>query len=318
MRNRVLIYLDYGPSKKIITSMEKLIDTVEEDNRSLISALPYIVEVDSETRRRAIIRLAEAWAKLTGTSKLAEATVALIEQYRSKMIDDRKLITKIVRALSEAKHIEDISIMNVVLKIGLGKAFPDLGLLAIYEDPLSLEQGLRIGRIELPNTILRRNVALEYESKILKKIRKIDIEFVLIKKRTFSNLNIKIIDWRCLGVYPYNGMLRSVGEDNVELAEPTLCAYLRYNVDIITEVSPQRSVIVIYYRFPRSSSKLLTRLYEIGEILDKCYILCLPSSFSSRDLEFVLEFLKRCGIDVKAVVDVPVDVFLDMFLLRNS
>ncbi|NPA69244.1 MAG: hypothetical protein GXO26_00375 [Crenarchaeota archaeon] len=318
--SRVLIYLDYGPSRELVTRIERYLELLEKDNKALISTLPYIVDLDEETKKKIIIKLAEIWARITASTRLAESTVSIIYQYITRSINDKTLMLNIVKEISKIEQIEDLLIMNTLLKIGTGKALPDLGLIALYEDPLSIEQGRRVGRIEISNILVRKMVSLQYESRIMKTIRKLELEIVLCRKKFKSYDNIKIIDWRCLGIYPYSGYTRSISSEGIELAEPVLCAYLRHNVDISTIVGERSSckVIISHYRIPKISLD-----YEcINNILHdrsfKYHILCLPSSMTLRDRDIVVNFLKSIGIDVHKVLDVPVDVLLDLFPFCNT
>ncbi len=316
MMNKVLIYLDYGPSKRVVTDIDEFVSIIESDNRALISSLPYIINLDIAKRREVILKIARIWAKLTSSTRLAEATVSILEQYLHNIIDRRTLMLKVVREISNIEQIEDLIIMNILLKIGTGKSFPDIDLVALYEDPLSLEQGCRVGRIDVPGVLVRRQVRLEYESRLLKGLKKILLEFVLIRKR--PRCHVKVIDWRCLGVYPYNGICRSIDIYSRELAEPVLCAYMRHGVDIVTEI-PQHnpvSVIVVYYRFPRTVSENTDFVNYVEKFSP--YFLCLPSSLSFKDFNMVASFLKDLGINILHIVDVPIDLVLELFRVCNS
>ncbi|NPB01181.1 MAG: hypothetical protein GXO10_07375 [Crenarchaeota archaeon] len=313
MSSRALIYIDYGPLKSVVTEIEKYLELLEKDPKILISTLPYIINIDIETRKNIILKLAEKWATLTASTRIVESTVSIICQYIMRTIDDRKLMLNIIKEISKIEQIEDLLIMNILLKIGTEKALPDLDLVALYEDPLSLEQGRRIGRIEIPNILVRRIASLQYTSKIMKTIRKIELEFVLCRKRVKEN-NIVIIDWRCLGIYPYNGLSISIDSNGNELAEPVLCAYLRHSVNISTILDnfKDSKIIVMHYRIPRTIVD--KDVLDILQAVDKrlCF-LCLPSSLTSRDLDVVLSFLKSIGFNIYKIVNVPVDVLLDMF-----
>ncbi len=318
--SNLLIYLDYGPSKELITRIERFLELLEKDNKILISTLPYIVELDEDTRKKIIIKLAEIWAKITASTRIAESIVSTIYQYITKSINDKTLMLNIIREVSRIEQIEDLLIMNTLLKIGTGKALPDIGLIAVYEDPLSIEQGRRVGRIEISNILVRRIVSLQYESRIAKTIRKLELEFVLCRKKLKDSNNIEIIDWRCLGIYPYSGYFRSMSNEGIELAEPVLCAYIRHQVNVSTIIESRSSykVIIVHYRVPRSSvdHELLRNM--LCDKNSKYYILCLPSSMTFRDRDIVIRFLKNFGINIQNIVDVPVDVLLDMFRFRNS
>ncbi len=304
----MLAYVDHGAARGLYTNVGDLLKKIDEVKWIILSLLIY--EIAENEKEKVVGKIIEKWLNITASARFVEDVYTTIIAYNNRIIKtDQELARKLVKIVSEVKHyIEDLYLMNTILKVLTGKALPDIGLLVVYENPLEVEQGRRQRPLRIRNTLLRREAEAVYESKLCKSIKRLNIEYVIVRK-VVTKPQIKLIDWNCMGLYPYSPSLDSVVQGK-EVAEPCLCAYLKHGVDIVSTISTTRLVLSHYRKLDNLNVVNVLKLCE--EFSNINNILVLPPSMTKVHILTVKAYLQKQGVEVVSHCEVPVDILLDV------
>ncbi len=304
---KLLIYVDHGAFRKLYERLEEYIKDVEEHSWIILSTIPIVLSyepVDNDI----IWNLANKWLSITYSTRYVESIVVLLEHYRRRIIGEKEFIIKMLHTISEKlEYIEDLYLTNILMKIATNMAFPDLGILVIYEDPLSIEQGRRAGLVDISNVLVKKKLKVVYESKIHRSIRTLEINTAIVRKKSSST--IVVTDWSNLGLYPYSGYNVSTDNEGRRLADPILCSYLKYRVDLVTNIM-YRDVIINFTKFQTSNYVRVIRELDKSSV----NIVTLPETMSTRDIDRIITALRRHNVNVSGILNIPLDIFLELFL----
>ncbi len=309
-----MIYIDHGAFRKSYLEFDRYIEDLDSKPWILFSTIPITFRKVEDFDK--IFKIIDKWLRITASVNYVESIYVIINNYVKGVIDKSRLVRQIINTISEKlKYIEDLYATNIVLKLCTGYCLPDLDILVVYEDPLSIEQGRRVGRIELPNIILRKRVETMYESKITKKVEHIELEITLIRKRVKNALNV--VDFSNLGMYPYTGNLTSIDVEGREVADHVLCTYLRYGVDIRTTIS-NMDVYIVHYRYV-NIEKIINIMKKISKLdISNSDIVVLPQSMTNNDVQDFVNVLKRFGYNILSIFEIPLDILFELFQNRNT
>ncbi len=301
----MLLYIDHGACRGIFTKVEDYLKVLDEKPWALLSTLPYVVE--EEEREKLSQKVIDYWLRITGSVRFVEDVYVMARWINIREMTVNELARKIVRLLSEVKHyLEDVFLMNIFLKIETGLALPDIGLLAIYENPLLVEQGVRQRPLPVARAVLRRAARALYESKLTRGLKELELEYVIVR-----NIGVDkpaIVDWTSLGMYPYSHQTQSIVNEQ-EVADPLLIANLVHRVRIRTVPDKRESVIQHYRDVREVVTSLRYYLARAREVLSK-QIIVLPNTMTTLHVNTVMGFLRVLGIEVIDTVSVPVDLLL--------
>ncbi|GEM_PF-4573937 len=306
----MLAYVDHGAARGLYRDADALVKKIDEVKWLILSLLVY--KVEDENREKIAQKIVEKWLNITASVRYVEDIYTTLVAYRNKMIKtDAELARKILRLISEVKHyLEDVYLTNVLMKVLIDKAFPDIGLIVVYENPLEVEQGRRQRPLNVRNVVLRREAETVYESKLSKSIRRLALEYVILRKQVRTRR--VVIDWNCMGMYPYSSSSTSI-VNNVEVADPCYCAYMKHGVDIVTTLTPK--VAVFQYRQVRELD--LKTLLEICDKVQDAGLLVLPSTMTKSELVYLRSDLQNM-CTIVGTYSVPVDILLDVCQICNS
>ncbi len=305
----MLAYVDHGAARGLYKDADVLIRRIDEVKWLILSLLVYRVE--EERREKLAEKILEKWLNITASVRYVEDIYTTLVAFRNKMIKtESELARKILRLVSEVKHyLEDLYLTNVLMKVLVDKAFPDIGLIVVYENPLEVEQGRRQKPLNIRNVLIRREAEAVYESRLSKSIRHLVLEYVILRKQTRSS--IVLIDWNCMGMYPYSSSSTSIA-DGAEVADPCYCAYVKHGVNIVTSLTSK--VAIFHYRQVRELD--LKTLLEICDRVQDAGLLVLPSTMTKSELLHVKhEVQSLC--EIVGVYNVPVDILLDVCQICN-
>ena len=302
----MLLYVDHGACRDIYTSVDRYLSLLRDKPWAILSTLPYIIE-SNEEREKLVDKILEIWLKITGSLRLVEDVYVLSRWFRVGMLSRSDLARKLVRLLSEVDHyLEDLSLMNMFLKISTGLALPDIGLIVIYENPLLVEQGVRQRPLPVSRPVLRRAARAIYESRISKGLRELELEYTVVRNVGLDRP--AIVDWSSLGMYPFSSQRQSIVNDQ-EVADPLLVVSQVYNIRIRTTLEIRPSIIQHYRDVRDVSSSLMYYARRARELL-RNQIIVLPNTMTNIHVSTVTGFLRALGVNVLEIINVPVDLLL--------
>jgi len=300
------VYVDHGACRGVFTKIEDLAKLLEDKYWAILSTLPYIIESEYE-REKLSQKIVDIWLKITSSTRFVEDIYVTVRWFKINELSVSDLARKIIKILSEVNHyLEDIVLMNIFLKVETGLALPDIGLVVVYENPLLVEQGIRQRPIPITRAVLRRSAKVVYESKLARRVKELELEYVIL--RNVGSDKPVIVDWSCLGVYPYSSQTQSIVNEQ-EVADPVLVTYLTHKVKVRTTVSKMPSIIQHYREVREVLSSLKYYLARARDLVEK-QIIVLPTTMTQTHVSTVVGFLRSLGVEVVDIVSVPVDLIV--------
>ncbi|OYT27129.1 MAG: hypothetical protein B6V02_00455 [Thermoprotei archaeon ex4572_64] len=296
----MLAYIDHALYRGYVESIEKLEEIFHK--KPALSITLVIIDVNSEERDKLRKLLLETWSRLTGNKVLIEELVSLTHGLEKNIVSIDKFRRDLIKIFSKHDfHFEDLSLLNIYMKTILDMNVLDLDLVIIYENPQLVINGYRQKPITMPGVLLRREVLVEYG-----RGRKFNLEVVILIQR--AKRNLVVIDWSSNGLIPYTPTSQSL-IDNFEVGDPVFTSYYNYGVKLRSSIRNYDKVIV-----PVSTSSY----HPCSELLREVPILNLPKTLKEREIECIMNYLRRRRVHVIECIDANIDIIIGKCLSESE